>query len=234
MLIVPATPSTSAVIVALPPPTAVTRPFPSTVIVFGSDELQLTLRPKSCVAPLYAAAVSCRVELTSSGPSTVELTTTEVTGTTTGLTVMLLDPDTPSTMALIVALPAARAVTRPLASTVATDSSDELHVGARPGCGALPAIATAVSCWMPPTSIVADAGVTFTAVILGSTTVIVLVPLTPSTVALIVATPAARPVTRPFASVVAIDSSDECHDVARPACGTVPAIAAAASCCVAP
>src|SRR3954464_859776 len=59
-------------------------------------------------------------------------------------------------------------------------------------------------------------------------------PVTPSTVAEMVTSPGALPVTRPVASTSATATFDDFHVTARSLCGTLPAIAAAVNCCVAP
>src|SRR5256885_5715111 len=107
----------------------------------------------------------------------------------------------PSLAAVIVAEPAAFAVTRPLAFTVAIAVSLDDQVTARPESGLPPAsLGVAVSCTVCPTGTLADDGVTVTEATGTGTlvTVMVAVPLFPSLVAVIVAEPAPRPVTSPL------------------------------------
>lgn len=77
----------------------------------------------------------------------------------TPVTVTAAVPVTPSTVAEIVALPTATAVTTPLLLTVATAVFPELHITGRPVSVAPPASrALAVSCRVPPTTRLAVAG----------------------------------------------------------------------------
>ncbi len=107
--------------------------------------VQFTTRPERAL-PLasFGVAVSCAVcptwMLAVGG-----LTATEATGT--GVTVTPALPLCPSLVAVIVADPAARALTRPLLFTVATAPLLLAHVTARPASG-LPAasLGVAVSC----------------------------------------------------------------------------------------
>ena len=89
------------------------------------------------------------------------VTLTLATGT--GVTVIVAVPVIPSTVAVIVALPAATAVTTPAALTVATAGVPLLHVTARP-VSAFPAAsrAPATRDCVPPTTTLAEAGVTLT------------------------------------------------------------------------
>jgi hypothetical protein len=110
---VPVLLSLVAVIVALPAPIAVTRPFPSTVATIASLEVQLTTRPVRVLSPAsFVTAVSCRGGVI---PRTrlalVGLTVTVATGT--GLTVItgVGAELTDSLVAVIVAVPTPTAVT---------------------------------------------------------------------------------------------------------------------------
>jgi hypothetical protein len=80
-----------------------------------------------------------------------------------GATVIVAEPVIPSTVAEMVALPAATADTEPVAETVATAGALLLHVTARP-VSAAPAASRAVaaSACTPPTTREAVAGVTTT------------------------------------------------------------------------
>jgi hypothetical protein len=84
--------------------------------------------------------------------------------TGTGLTVIELVPVFPSLVAVIVTgPPTLTAVTRPLASTVATAGVLETQVTVRPVSTLLAAsLVTAVSCCVAPTTMLAEAGLTVT------------------------------------------------------------------------
>jgi hypothetical protein len=125
------------------------------------------------------------------------LTMTEATGTRVTVTVEL--PAFPSLVAVIVAVPAATPLTSPLLLTVAMPVLPLAHVTVRP-VSAVPAesFGVAVSCTVCPTVRLAVAGATATAATGTAVTVIAAVLLLPSLVAVMVAEPAATPVTRPL------------------------------------
>src|SRR6185436_1816008 len=103
-----------------------------------------------------------------------------------------------SLVAVIVADPAATAVTRPLAETVATAAALLDHVTTRP-VNVLPAesFVVALSCALPPMRSVPEAGATTTLATGTTATVIAALPLWPSLVAVIVAEPTPPADTRP-------------------------------------
>src|SRR5207302_654683 len=108
-------------------------------------------------------------------------------------------PLCPSLVAVIIAEPAAFAVTNPLPLTVATAVLPLAHVTTRPD-RALPlaSLGVAVSCAVCPTCTPADAGVTATEATGTAVTVMDDVPLCPSLVAVMVADPVAIAVTNPL------------------------------------
>src|SRR5919198_3824722 len=162
------------------------------------------------------------------------LTVTDATGT--GATVIAAVPLCPSLVAVIFALPATTPETRPLEFTVATAVLLDDQVTVRP-VRALPAesFGVAVNCWVPPTVMLAVAGLTATAATGTSATVTLTVPLFPSLVAVIVAAPAATAVTRPVAETEAIPGALLAQVTGRPV-SVFPAesLAVAASCTVCP
>ncbi|HWG32978.1 MAG TPA: hypothetical protein VN650_02330 [Gemmatimonadaceae bacterium] len=112
---------------------------------------------------------------------------------------MIADPATPSLVAVMVALPAETPVTTPAESTVATPGFELLHATPR-SVNALPlASATAtIANVLTPTPIAVDASVTFTkATGAAATTWRLADPETFPLTAVIVADPAATPVTIP-------------------------------------
>src|SRR5690349_2876203 len=122
------------------------------------------------------------------------------------VTVILAVASFPSLVAVIVALPAATPVTRPLADTVAAAGVSVDHVTVRPvsGCPAA-SFGVAVSCTEAPDATVAEAGVTTIDAtgLAVAVTVTRAVPLLPSLVPVMVAAPAPTPVTRPLLDTVA-------------------------------
>src|ERR1700688_1629648 len=130
------------------------------------------------------------------------LTATDATGT--GVTVIAAVALWPALLAVMVASPGAMPGTRPLAATVATLGLLEVQVATRPLSG-LPFASwgVAVSCVVCPAITLADAGLMATEATGTGMTVIAAVPLWPALVAVMVAAPAATPVTRPLAETVA-------------------------------
>src|SRR5207249_1593287 len=109
-----------------------------------------------------------------------------------------------SLVAVIVAEPAPAAVTRPLPSTLATDLLEVAHVTVRPVRVPPPAsfgVAVSWTVWL--TSTLADGGATLTETTATLLTVMTDVALCPPADAVIVARPAATPVTSPVPSTVA-------------------------------
>ena len=126
-------------------------------------------------------------------------------------------PVIPSTVAVSVAVPAATAVTSPVADTLATADALLLHVTARP-VSVFPAAsrALAASCCVPPTTRLAVAGLTLTAATGTGVTVMDALPVIPSTVAVSVAVPAATAVTSPVAETLTTAGALLLHATARP------------------
>jgi hypothetical protein len=129
---VPVFVSLVAVIVVVPAPTAVTRPFPSTVAIAGLLDTQVTGRPVRTLlfTSLVTALSSCVGVIPSTKLAEAGVTVTVLTGAI--VTVIDDVPVFVSLVAVIVVLPAATAVTRPFASTVAAAELLEVHVTTRP------------------------------------------------------------------------------------------------------
>src|SRR6266568_3300026 len=236
MLALPLWPSLVAVMVAEPVATAVTSPLELTVATAPFELVHATLRPVSGVPfASFGIAVSCTVppvgRLVAAG-----VTATDATGTV--VTVIVAVPLWPSLVAVIVAEPAAALVTSPPAFTVATALLPLTHVTTRPESGLpLASLGVAASCTVCPACTVADAGVTATdATGTGAgLTVIAAPPLLPSDTAVIVAEPAATPVTSPLAFTVATDGLLLDQPITRPD-SALPfaSLGVAASCTVCP
>ena len=114
-----------AVMVALPLATAVTTPFTSTVATVSSEEVQVTVLSNASSGrtfTLSSRVASLAVRVASDLSS---LTSVTATATVT-LQVAVLPP----AVAVMVAVPLATAVTTPFSFTVATLSSEVLHVTA--------------------------------------------------------------------------------------------------------
>jgi hypothetical protein len=217
---VPVFVSLVAVIVAGPPaPCAVTRPFASTVATELLFEDHVTVLPVSTL-PLasFVTTVSCCVGVI---PRTRFAEGGETVTVATGASATVI-ADVPVFVSLVAVIttgpPAATPVTRPVASTVATALLLELHVTVRP-LSTVPfaSFVTAVSCCVPPTTMLAVGGVTVTVATGARATAIKDVPVFVSLVAVIVTgPPAATPVTRPVASTVATALLLELHVTVLP------------------
>jgi len=114
-------------------------------------------------------------------------------------------------VAVIVAVPAATAVARPLLITVATDMFDELQMTCVVISKLVPSeyAPEAVNCWVAPTRMLGLAGVTDMEDRVAEVTVMVVLPEILPEVAVMVAVPAATAVARPLLLTVATDGLDE-------------------------
>src|SRR6266498_1021208 len=132
------------------------------------------------------------------------VTATEATGTGAAATLTPALPLCPSLVAVIVAEPAVRPVTRPLDLTVAIEPLLLCQLTTRPErVLPLASFGVAVSCCVCPTRMLAVAGLTATDATGTGVTVTAALPLCPSLVAVIVADPATFPVTSPLVLTVA-------------------------------
>src|SRR5436309_12769118 len=139
-----------AVMVAEPAATPVTRPLALTVATPGGLLAHVTTRPLSGLPALsVGVAVSCSFVPTRS-MADAGLTTTDATGTV--VAVIAAVPVFVSLVPVMVAEPAATAVTRPLPFTVATPGALLDHVTTRP-LRVFPALSfvVGVSWTVPPT-----------------------------------------------------------------------------------
>src|SRR5436309_4640482 len=169
---VPETPPVVAVMPTTPIASAVASPFTSTLARSGCEETHVKVCPGTGL-PLAsdATAVYCCVSPTRS-VAVAGLTTTAVT---TWATVRTELPGTPASVAGIVALPVATAVTIPPGSARATSGLSLVHVNACPGT-TLPfaSRATAANCCVwPSAASAAAAGVTTTCATAPASTAIV-------------------------------------------------------------
>jgi hypothetical protein len=215
---VPLLPSLVAVIVAEPAARAVTSPLALTLATPVLLLAHVTALPFNALPAESLGAAASWTVCPTSRLAVVGVTVTEATGAV--VTVTEAVPLFPSLVAVIVAEPAAFAVTSPLALTLATVVLPLAHVTALP-VSALPAesLGVAASCTVCPTNRVADGGFTVTAATgtVRACTEIVAVPLLPSLVAVIVAEPAAFAVTSPLALTLATVVLLLAHVTALPA-----------------
>src|SRR5437867_718599 len=174
----------------------VTRPLADTVASAAFELVQPITRPVSTFpAASLGVAVSCTAPPTDP-LSALGVMVTDATGTLDTVTAAV--PLCPSLVAVIVAVPPATPVTRPLADTVASAAFELVQLITRP-LSTFPAasLGIAVSCTAPPTNTVAVAGLTVTDATGTLATVTAADPLWASLVAVMVTGPAATPVTSP-------------------------------------
>lgn len=200
--------------VAVPGPTAVTRPFASTVATRVFDELQ-SAGVSSCVLPSskVPTALNCEVvptatdspELDPEGP--VIAIESRCAATTVMSDVSLRPPK----LAVTVVAPAPTVVQSPLLSMVATDVEEELHVTPLERSELLPSlyVAVATNCWLTPIARVNPTGVTEMETTVGALTVSVVDCETDPRLAEIVVEPAATAEAIPDPSMVAAAFEDE-------------------------
>ena len=152
----------AAVMVVVPAVRAVARPLLLTVATAVLDELQVTEIVTSWVVPSenVPVAVNCWVTTRGmvglAGVTAMEERVAEVT-------VRVALPETFPEVAVMVAVPSAMALTRPLPLTkIATDVSDDVQVTTEliSPWGAVGKLPLALNCWVDPTDRVGFAGVT--------------------------------------------------------------------------
>ena len=195
--------------------------------------LQVTVRPASTLLDASrVTAVACEV-----APTATEVGASEALTLATGTAVTVSPPVPlrPSLVAVIVALPTASAVTRPLLFTVATDVFELLHAIARPVSTVFTASrVTAVACVVPPTVTDVAANDTVTVATGAAVTASTAVPLRPSLVAVMVAVPTVSEVTSPAPLTMATAGLELAHATGRPVRTLLAASRAVAVACVVP
>ncbi len=211
---VPDLPSLVAVITTVPGVTPVTRPVGDTVATAAALDDQVTTRSVTTV-PFTSSTVALnwRVDLATIDDPCGRM----LTDPTAKLEIVsAADPLFPSLVAVIVALPAATAVTTPCAETVATAVFELDHATAGP-VTTLPeaSFSVAASCVVCPTDIESGAGVIVTVATAACPTLTVATPVFPSDVAVIVAEPWPTAIIKPPASTVATLALLVLHAMAR-------------------
>jgi hypothetical protein len=197
--------------VAEPAATPVASPLLLTVAVGVLDEVQVTCAVISCVveSEYVPVAVNCWVAPTAllavAGVTAIE------DRVAAAVTVKVAVPDLPLKVAVMVAVPAALAVARPLLATVAVAVLDELQVTCVVIVWVVESeyVPVAVNCWVVPATLVAVAGVTAIEDRVAAVTVRAAVPDLPLKVAVMVTAPAALAVARPLLVIVALVVLDE-------------------------
>ena len=156
-------------------------------------------------------------------PAVVDCVVTEFAAIVVGApatAVIVAPPVMPSLVARMIALPSDTAVTTPVVETVATAVFELAHVTARPvNTPPFASRAVADACVVRPTITVGEARLTVTVAIGTGFTVILLDPVTPSTVASIRTPPDATPRTRPALDTMATAGLLELHCTTRPVIG---------------
>jgi hypothetical protein len=196
---VPVFPSLVAVIVVLPAPAAVTSPLASTVAAALLEELQVMVRPLRMLlfASLVTAVNCCVGEMPSTRAADPGFTVTVATGA--DVTVSNELSVLPSAVATMLAVPVLTAVTSPVeGDTVATAVLSELQLMVRPDrTRPLESKSVAVACAVCTAVIELGVNETVTVATGAGVTVMAALPVFPSLVAMMFATPTATPVTTP-------------------------------------
>ena len=204
-----------AVMSAEPGASVDTNPVAETVATVEFELVQVTAR---AVNTLSLASVSTAVACVFSPTKRLgfrSVTTTFATGTSVTVTVAL--PDFPSLVAVILAVPGARAVTNPVADTVATRASDVVHTTDRSvNTPPMESLVVAVACVVSPTYRAGAGSCTERLATGTNDTVTVPKPDLPSLVAVIRAAPTPTPVTTPPVDTVATEASDVVQITGRP------------------
>jgi hypothetical protein len=199
-----------AVMVVVPAVRAAARPLLLTTATVVLEELQVTCVVISWVVPSedVAVAVNCWVVATDmtglAGVKDMEDWLAEVT-------VRVVLPETVPEVAVMVVVPAVRAVARPLLLTVATKGLDELQVTCVVISWIVPSekVPVAVNCWVVPPGTLGSAGVIVMEDRVAEVTVRVVLFETAPEVAVMVVVPAVRAVARPLLLTTATEVSDE-------------------------
>src|ERR1035437_282489 len=233
-------PVAEAVIVAVPPATAVTRPVELTLAVPGAEELHVTVAATAAPFWSFGFAVSCVVPPMASAVDGAVIVTVVSTGVTTVMRAVPVTVTPPVVaLAVMVAVPPATPVTRPLLLTLAVADEDELHVTVAAIAAPCWSFGLAVSWIVPPIVSAPPTVVTATVVSTGAAvTVIVIGPVTTvvpdGAVAVIVTEPAVTPVTSPDALTVATPGADDPHVTVAATDAPFWSLGLAASCSVVP
>ena len=234
---VPDLPLKAAVMVEEPAATPVASPLLLTVAVAVLEELQVTCEVISWVveSEYVPVAVSCWV-LPAAMLAVAGVTAME--DRVAAVTVKLAVPDLPLKAAVMVAVPAALAVARPLLATVAVVVLEELQVTCEVIVWVVESeyVPVATNCWVVPATLVAVAGVTAMEDRVTAVTVRVAVPDLPLKAAVMVAEPAATAVARPLLLIVAADVGSEVQVTCEVMSRLVPSeyVPEAANCWVVP
>jgi hypothetical protein len=223
-VVLPDTPLSVALIVLVPTPTGLASPFESAALLIvatvRSDEDQVTADVRFCVelSEYVPVAVNCCVPppgmLGVAGVMLIETSVAEVT-------VSVVLPDIPPSVALIVLVPTLTELASPFEPAalliVATVSADEDQVTADVrSCVELSEyVPVAVSCWERPLAMLDVAGVTPIDTSVAEVTVSVVLPDIPLSAALIVLVPTPTELASPFEPaallIVATVGADEDH-----------------------
>jgi hypothetical protein len=199
-----------AVMVAVPATVAVAKPLLLTVATDVLDEVQMTSVVISWVVPseYKPEAANCWV----TPPGMLRLPgVTDMEDRVAEVTVRVAFPEVAPEVAVMVVIPGAMAVAKPLLSTAATDVLDELQMTCVVMSKLLPSeyVPEAVNCGVNPIGMLGLAAVTDMEDKVALVTVRVLLPEVVPEVAVMVAVPGAMAVARPLLSTVATDVLDE-------------------------
>ena len=137
----------------------------------------------------------------------------EIEVNTAAVTVSVAEPLIVPEVAVIVAVPCATLVAKPLLLTVATEVADDVHVAVLVNVCVVPLlyVPVAANCWVKPAATDGEAGVTEIDTNTAAVTVSVAEPLIVPDFAVMVVLPFATLVANPLLLIVAIDFADDVH-----------------------
>jgi hypothetical protein len=203
-----------AVMIAVPAATAVASPLLFTVATDVLDELQTTRPFISWLVPSEYAPEAANCWVTPTGM--LGLTgVTDMEDRVAEVTMRVVAPEIVPELAVMIGVPAATALARPIPLTVATDVLDERQVTCAVISWFVPSEyrPEAANCWVTPTGILGLAGVTDMEDRVAEVTVRVVLPeIVPEVtvmVAAMVAVPAATAVAKPVLLTAATDGLEE-------------------------
>jgi len=203
MAAVPCTVPDVARMLALPAATPVTRPLALTVATPVALDVQVSAAAKGLPFWSFGAAVSCSVEPATTVLPPLIAMDVSTSGDAVTVTVIVACALTLPEDAVMIAVPAPTPVTRPAALTVATLAALDVHAIVAAIAPPFWSFGAAVSCSVEPAATVLPPLMVIDVSTSGAVTVTVVCVLTLPEDAVIVAVPAATPVTVPAALTVA-------------------------------
>lgn len=232
------TPSSVALMLAVPGVTAVTRLTDPTVATGGLSDAHVTSRVMFCVLASLNVPVAAKDSFVP-GAMVRPTGVTEIDIRVAPVTVRLTDAVAEPIVAVIFAAPGASPFAKPLAlPTFATPASDEVHVDCAVKSRVLPSlnVPIAENCWLVVAAIIESPGWIASDARSAALIVAVALPLTEPEVAVIVVVPRLRAVASPLTVIDAMLVFEELHATVPVISCVVPSenVPVALNCCNVP